>query len=633
MTVYNTKVEWLKEAIDSILQQTYKNFELVIVNDGSINEETNKTLIDYALQNSIINLITFTNNIGRPYALNEGLKNCQNDLIFIFDSDDIAYENAIQSQVDFFLNLEKNPDNKIGAVGCQLISFDATTYEKKSNELKSKSIKAIINKNDLLKSDDRIAHACCMFRKSIILSELGGYPTAENEQPEDFFLFMNLLEKDYNLYNNPDVLFLYRRHNIGLGSKLNNKNYENMRKKVYSIIKDLEISKNKIENLNLKSHLISDATIVSACFYLKDYYPEKSQLFARNVSEMVNENGEFLLEKLCYMTIFCDNHTYPEIFKIRNEKYNLGKFTKYYVMNFEDIWTYQWKDKVIENREKHWPTRDTRAEWPSHLITCNKADFILTAINENFFNTSNFVWCDFNIKKIFNDQRVKEYYDKKYSLKERDTIFLNILSNIPKKFHVQIINVIDKKYLLNQNKLEFYNHYRYKIAGTLFSLSNIPDNIKILEELKQNFINMVELGFGHGEEMLFYDVYYKNFNNFERSYGDYSEVIYNFCYPTENLNYVLNSIVKNYLNLKYYEECLEACEKVLYSFYNKKIEMNWNLFLNFLFYKYVSSFYCDKDLSIKTALEILYYVDNVQDFKIEFNKSREFYLQQLSFVL
>ena len=379
--------------------------------------------------------------------------------------------------------------------------------------------------------------------------------------------------------------------------------------------------------------LISNTTVVTACFYLKDYYPEQSQLFSRTVSEMVNENGEFLLEKLCYMTIFCDYHTYPEIFKIRNEKYNLGKFTKYHVMNFEDIWTYQWKDKVIENREKYWPTRDARAEWPSHLITCNKADFILTAINENFFNTSNFVWSDFNIKKIFNDRRVKEYYDKKYSLKERDIIFLNILENIPEKFHVQIINVVDKKYLMSQNKLEFYNSYRYKIAGTLFSLSNIPNNIKILKDLKQNFINMTNLGFGHGEEMLFYDVYYENFENFEKSYGDYSEVIYNFCYPVENLHYILNNVIKNYLSARYYKECFDACEKCLKSFYDKKIIIDWNVFLNLLFNQYIAAYYIDLKIAKKIANEILYYTDHVPQFKVEFDKMKDFYLQQLSFIL
>jgi len=379
--------------------------------------------------------------------------------------------------------------------------------------------------------------------------------------------------------------------------------------------------------------LIPNATIVTACFDLKNYYPEYSQDFARTTHEMVNENGDFLLNKLCYMTIFCDEYTYPEILKIRNEKYNLGKFTKYYIMKFEDIWSYQWKDKVIENREKYWPSRDIRAEWPSHLITCNKADFILTAINENTFKNSKFVWCDFNIKKIFNDMRVKNYYDQKYCMLQRNTLFLNILNNIPDKFHVHIINVIDKKYLSKDLKKEYYNQYRYKIAGTLFSMTNHNDHIQILSDLKQNFIDMTELGYGHGEEPLFYDVYYKHFDKFERSYGDYSELIYNFCYPVENLSYILNNVVKNYLNLRYYEECFETCEKCLYGFYNKKVEMNWNIFLNFLFYKYVSAFYCNKEASIKTAHEILYYVDNIHDFKIEFDKSREFYLQQLSFVL
>jgi glycosyltransferase involved in cell wall biosynthesis len=627
MTVYNTKGKWLTEAIDSILQQTYKNFELVIVNDGSINEETNQTLNDYVEQNSIINLITFEKNQGRVKALNEGLKNCQNDLIFIFDSDDIAFENAIDSQIKYFLDLEKNTNNKIGSLGCRLRWMDAFSYEKLGFSLNNKPC---ISQSDFLFFNDNkiiplINNPCAVYRKSLILSDkIKGY---SNENPEDFFLWMKLIENGYNLYNNPECLFLYRCHNRdSLSNTIKDEHKQKM-------IEKCKFISEKFKNFSDFNKLFSNTTIVTACFYLKDYYPENSQIFSRTVHEMVNENGEFLLNKLCYMTIFCDEYTYPEIFKIRNEKYNLDKFTKYHVMKFEDIWSYQWKDKVIENREKYWPTRDNRAEWPSHLLNCNKADFILTAINENTFKNSKFLWCDFNIKKIFNDPRVKNYYDQKYSILQRDTLFLNILNNIPDKFHVHIINVVNKQYLSKNLKEEYYNRYRYKIAGGLFSMTNHIDHIEILNDLKQNFIDMTELGYGHGDELLFYDIYYKYFDKFERSYGDYSELIYNFCYPTENLSYILNNVVKNYLNLRYYEECFETCEKCLYGFYNKKVEMNWNIFLNFLFYKYVSAFYCNKEASIKTAHEILYYVDNIHDFKIEFDKSREFYLQQLSFVL
>lgn len=630
MTVYNTKAEWLKEAIDSILQQTYKNFELVVVNDGSINEETNKALIDYASRNSIINLITFEKNLGRVTALNEGLKKCKNDLIFIFDSDDIAYENAIEKQIEFFLKLESNPNNKIGSVGCKFQYFDAFSYEKLGFNVHNKPIISI---SDFLFFNDNkpinlIANPCAVYRKSLILSDkINGY---SDENPEDFFLWTKLIENGYNLYNNQDCLFLYRCHNKeSLSYTIKDCHRQSMINKTKSISK-----KFVYDEKNSSNNLIADSTIVTACFDLKNYYPEESKLAVRTIYEMVNLNGEFLLEKIAYLTIFCDEFTYPEIFKLRNEKYQLGHLTKYIVMKFEDIWAYQWKDKVIKNREKYWPTRTTMTEWPYHLINCNKPDFLLQAIENNFFNTTNFIWCDFNIKKIFNDGRVKEKYDQKYSAYHRNLIFLNILKNIPEKFHVHIIGAVDKKYLNTDLYKDYYQKIHWSVAGGFYTLKNKNENIQILNKLKEKFIETTELGYGHGDEMLFLDVLNLESDKFEKTYGDYSELFYNFNYPVENQQYILNTIIKKYLDMRYYKECYEACEKCLMSF-NKSdlVEINYNIFLHLLFYKYISSFYYKREEALDNAKKILYYAENIPDFRKEFDKNKNFYLQQFSYVL
>jgi hypothetical protein len=382
--------------------------------------------------------------------------------------------------------------------------------------------------------------------------------------------------------------------------------------------------------------LIADATIVTACFYLKNYFPVSAQHLSRPINEMINLHGHFLLEKVAYMIIFCDEFTYPEIFKLRNERYQLGHLTKYHVMRFEDIWAYQYKDKVIQNREKYWLSGQgeiDRSPWCVHLLQCNKFDFLQIALNENVFNTKKFIWSDFNIKKIFNDIRIKEKYDMKYSIDFRNSSFLKILHNIPEKFKLFIIGVYDKKYIETDNLKEYYQSYPFIFSGILYSLSKNQKNIELLNLLKENFITTTLEGYGHGEEPLCLKVLLENYDDFELTYGDYSETIYNWINPIDNHYYIIEMIIKKYLDFGYFRECYETCEKCLIAFLNSDIIIDYEVLMQLFFYKYVSSFYYKKEESLNIANTIIYYVENIPEFAMQFNKHKEFYLQQLSYVL
>jgi glycosyltransferase involved in cell wall biosynthesis len=631
MSVYNTRPDWLQESINSILNQTYKNFELIIVNDGSDNKETNQMLLNYFNQYSIIKLVTLDKNIGLAAALNVGLKNCQYDLIFRFDSDDILYRDSLEKQIKYFVNLEKKEgESNVLILGCQLRAIKADTKEKIYTTAHPDFIS---NDNflNLKKPSWFLNHGGVLIKKRVFLDKnIKGY-NEEIGRAQDWDLWIRLLHQNYKIYNSNYVLYDFRIDNSA-EKKEKNKNQNENKKDLdqFDLIKNL-VKANKLHKKNFSS--IPNTTIVTACFDLKNYYPEKSRNFARSIQEMVNENGEFLLEKLCYMTIFCDEFTYPEIFKVRNEKHQLGHLTKYHIIKFEDIWACRWKNKVIENTEKYWPTKTDRTEWPHHLINCNKFDFMLQSINNNFFETDYFVWCDFNIKKIFNDIRIKEKYDKKYSMEQRNLMFLNILKNLPDKFHVNIMGVVDKKYLNINLIKEYYQKYQWYVTGGFFSLKIKKENIEILNKLKERFVETTELGYGHGDEMLYFNILHENPDLFEKTYGDYSELIYNFHYPVDNHQYILNKIVKTNFNFHYYKECYEACEKCLKPFLQNEIDINYEYFLNFLFYKYASSFYCKRDEALQNALTLLFYVDEIPQLKIEFDKSKEFYMKQIAYVI
>lgn len=98
MSMYNTPLEQLKSSIESILKQTYKCFEFLIIDDGA-----SKECVDLvkSYDDNRINLIHNETNLGLEKSLNKGLKLAKGKYIIRMDTDDIAYPNRIEKQIDF----------------------------------------------------------------------------------------------------------------------------------------------------------------------------------------------------------------------------------------------------------------------------------------------------------------------------------------------------------------------------------------------------------------------------------------------------------------------------------------------------------------------------------------------------
>ena len=105
MPVYNRQ-EYLEEAIRSVLRQSYSNFELIIVDDGSTDNSLN-IAGEFVEQDKRVTVITLKEHEGIAIARNEGLKRARGGFITQFDSDDVMLPDAIKSRVEF---LNSNPD-------------------------------------------------------------------------------------------------------------------------------------------------------------------------------------------------------------------------------------------------------------------------------------------------------------------------------------------------------------------------------------------------------------------------------------------------------------------------------------------------------------------------------------------
>lgn len=103
LPVYNAE-KYVREAIESILNQTYDDFELIIINDGSKDKSGN---IIASFSDSRIRNIPNDKNMGLIYTLNKGLSLAQGKYIARMDADDIAYPNRLEMQMDY---MEGHPD-------------------------------------------------------------------------------------------------------------------------------------------------------------------------------------------------------------------------------------------------------------------------------------------------------------------------------------------------------------------------------------------------------------------------------------------------------------------------------------------------------------------------------------------
>lgn len=127
MPCYNA-TSYLKEAIESIIEQTYKKLEIIVINDGST-DNTLSILKEYTRMDSRLKIINQTSNQGLVSSLNLGIGKATGDYIARMDADDVSILNRIERQINF---LQLNPD--IDAVSCGF-------YYIKTNQKHSVSVK------------------------------------------------------------------------------------------------------------------------------------------------------------------------------------------------------------------------------------------------------------------------------------------------------------------------------------------------------------------------------------------------------------------------------------------------------------------------------------------------------------
>ena len=206
MPVYNTSA-YLGEAIQSILTQTFSDFELIIIDDGSTDQSENILL---SFKDSRIRHIKNEENSGLIYTLNKGIDLASASWIARMDGDDIALPERIQEQ---WLYIESHPETKVLATRVKLITENGTDYgiwKEDEDIVASKDIRSFLPKNNCL------AHPTIMIRTELIKK----YRYDQRQlHTEDYDLWLRLEADGIDIHKVDKPLLQHRIHRSSVTRK------------------------------------------------------------------------------------------------------------------------------------------------------------------------------------------------------------------------------------------------------------------------------------------------------------------------------------------------------------------------------------------------------------------------------
>jgi glycosyltransferase involved in cell wall biosynthesis len=197
MPCFNSE-RFIELAIESVLNQTYRNFELIILDDGSTDKT--KSIIE-GFQDPRIILFSENENKGIVFQLNKGIKHASGEYIARMDADDISLPERFQKQIEFL----ENPENhKIDVLGTDAVSIGSSRKPIIHHNYVPKQISFLLN------FKCPILHPTVMMRKSIF--DTGLRYSEDFKYAEDYALWRTV-DKGCNIAILANQLLMYRIHN------------------------------------------------------------------------------------------------------------------------------------------------------------------------------------------------------------------------------------------------------------------------------------------------------------------------------------------------------------------------------------------------------------------------------------
>ena len=189
---------WFKTAVDSVIEQTRRPDEIVLVVDGPVPRELGAVIDEYE-KLDFFKVIRFEVNRGHGEARRAGLENCTYDVVALMDADDISVRDRFEKQISEF---EKDGDLDI--IGGNITEFIDTTDNAVGQRV-------VYSSNEEIRRDMRnrcpMNQMTVMFKKSSVQS-VGGY--VDWFCDEDYYLWLRMLLADMRFKNIPETLVYAR---------------------------------------------------------------------------------------------------------------------------------------------------------------------------------------------------------------------------------------------------------------------------------------------------------------------------------------------------------------------------------------------------------------------------------------
>lgn len=200
---YKENPEYFRQAVESVINQTVKPTEIVIIKDGKLSEGLEKVFAELINEYpQYIRTVPLTENVGLGLALQRGVLACRYGLIARMDTDDISKSNRFEKQLRVFV---ENP--QISICGGYIEEFSNSLKEVDSIRRVPLDTKSIYT---FAKKRNPFNHVTVMFKKDAVLK-------AGNYQPfnllEDYYLWFRMIMKKESMKNLPEVLVSVRGGN------------------------------------------------------------------------------------------------------------------------------------------------------------------------------------------------------------------------------------------------------------------------------------------------------------------------------------------------------------------------------------------------------------------------------------
>jgi glycosyltransferase involved in cell wall biosynthesis len=322
MSNFNTNEIYLKQSIQSILKQSFKDIEFIIIDDFSTN---NSKLILDNLNDDRVKIIYNEKNLGLAASLNKALQIARGKYIARMDSDDISYPNRLEKQ---FKYLEDNPT--VSLVG---------SFANKFGNNKGYNYTIIEEPSEMnvpMFFGNIICHPSVMFRKEALTRNSLKYN--ENYRTgQDYELWANLMKTE-KFAVIPETLLLYRIHNSQISKEKKNEQVHNTKSVYSSFLIDMGISVN--DNMLQKHFAFCTSTDLKAFkfeeinrwgTYLKEQNL-KSKLYNK---KLFNQYVDYTLFKRLVKLILKDMRYIPYFLKFlfnRNVNIMLFRYVKGYLL-------------------------------------------------------------------------------------------------------------------------------------------------------------------------------------------------------------------------------------------------------------------------------------------------------------